>query len=71
MTCNISEKPDANVVSIPNESVFEVNELIKVDRPDSAPWYGVVRWIGTLSGTRAQSALCEMVRNLNSIYCFV
>ena len=28
---------------------FEVGDCIRVDRPDSAPWYGVIKWIGTLT----------------------
>ena len=29
-------------------SGFEVDDMIQVDRPDSAPWYGVIQWMGTL-----------------------
>ena len=40
---------------------FEVGDMIQVDRPDSAPWYGVIRWIGTLPGGGSPSAGLEMV----------
>ena len=43
------------------KSKFEVGDMIQVDRPDSAPWYGVVRWIGTLPGSSCHSAGIEMV----------
>ncbi len=43
------------------KSKFEVGDMIQVDRPDSAPWYGVVRWIGTLPGSSCPSAGIEMV----------
>ena len=40
---------------------FEVGDMIQVDRRDSAPWYGVIRWIGTLPGGSSPSAGLEMV----------
>ena len=40
---------------------FEVGDMIQVDRPDSAPWYGVIRWIGTLPESTSLSAGLEMV----------
>ena len=47
---------------------FEVGECIQVDRPDSAPWYGVIRWIGTLPGTStAPLAGMEMVSTYSSL----
>ena len=57
--------PDTNVISNRRESEckFEVNDLIQVDRPDSAPWYGVIRWIGNLPGAATQSAGIEFVRH--------
>ena len=42
-------------------SGFEVGDMIQVDRPDSAPWYGVIRWMGTLPGGSSLSAGIEMV----------
>ena len=53
-----------------NEGVFEVGHLVQVDRPDSAPWYGVVKWIGTLPGASALLAGIEMVRSLTSIHVY-
>ena len=48
---------------------FEVGDCIRVDRPDSAPWYGVIRWIGTLPGTSAAPlAGMEMVSTMHYIY---
>ena len=64
-TCSKSENPDDTTVSSRSsttESTFEVNELIKVDRPESAPWYGVIRWIGALPGISGLFAGCEMVK---------
>ncbi len=43
------------------KSRFEIGDMIQVDRPDSAPWYGVVRWIGTLPRSICLSAGIEMV----------
>ena len=54
-----------------NEGAFEVGDLVQVYRPDSAPWYGVIKWIGTLPGTSAQLAGIEMVRSLTSIQIHV
>ena len=45
-----------------NREAFEVGDCIQVDRPDSAPWYGVIKWIGTLPGSSVLSAGIEMVR---------
>ena len=42
--------------------MFEINHMIQVDRPDSAPWYGVIRWIGTLPGFNTRLAGIEMVK---------
>ena len=47
--------------SRPSGLRFEVGNVIQVDRPDSAPWYGVIRWMGTLPGSSIQSAGIEMV----------
>lgn len=52
---------DSNVVLSANEAVFEINDVIQVDRLESAPWYGVIRWIGTLPGQTTLSAGLEMV----------
>ena len=41
---------------------FEIDDMIQVDRPDSAPWYGVIRWIGTLPGNTTLLAGIEMVK---------
>ena len=50
------------IADIPAESPgFEVGDMIQVDRPDSAPWYGVIRWIGTLPGRNNLFAGLEMV----------
>ena len=27
---------------------FELDDMVMVERPDAAPWYGVIRWIGEL-----------------------
>ncbi len=43
------------------KSKFEVGDMIQVDRPNLAPWYGVVRWIGILPGSSCLSAGIEMV----------
>jgi hypothetical protein len=45
----------------PSVMEFEVGKLIQVDRPDSAPWYGVIKWIGTLPGSTSLFAGLEMV----------
>ena len=47
--------------SRPSGLGFEVGHMIQVDRPDSAPWYGVIQWIGTLPGSSCLSAGIEMV----------
>lgn len=47
--------------SRPSGSGFEIGDMIQVDRPDSAPWYGVIQWIGTLPGSSCLSAGIEMV----------
>ena len=47
--------------SRPSGLRFEVGNVIQVDRPDSAPWYGVIRWMGTLPGSSILSAGIEMV----------
>ena len=60
--CNKLESPDdAVVVSSTNKSTFEVNDVIKVDRPESPHWYGVVKWTGPLPGISGLFAGCEMV----------
>ena len=47
---------------------LEVGDCIRVERPDSAPWYGVIRWIGTLPGTStAPLAGMEMVSTYSSL----
>ena len=51
-----------------NREAFEVGDCIQVDRPDSAPWYGVIKWIGTLPGSSVPSAGIEMVRHHISLY---
>ena len=52
----------SSTADIPAESPgFEVGDMIQVDRPDSAPWYGVIRWIGILPGGSSPSAGLEMV----------
>ena len=52
----------SSTADIPAESPgFEVGDMIQVDRPDSAPWYGVIRWIGILPGSSSLSAGLEMV----------
>ena len=48
-------------VTLESRPGFEVGDMIQVDRPDSVPWYGVIRWIGTLAGTTTLSAGLEMV----------
>ena len=54
--------------SSPSAGTFEVGDCIRVDRPDSAPWYGVIRWIGTLPGTStAPLAGMEMVSTYSSL----
>ena len=65
----ISPQSTSNVCSSDREA-FEVGDCIQVDRPDSAPWYGVIKWIGTLPGSNAPSAGIEMVRHhtINSSY---
>ena len=47
--------------SSPSGLRFEVGDMIQVDRPDSASWYGVIRWIGILSGSSSPSAGIDMV----------
>ena len=47
--------------SRPSGLQFEVGDMIQVDRPDSAPWYGVIRWMGTLPGSSIQIAGIDMV----------
>ena len=47
--------------SNPSGLEFEVGDMIQVDRPDSAPWYGVIRWIGNLPGSSSPSAGIDMV----------
>ena len=47
--------------SQPSGVGFEIGDMIQVDRPDSAPWYGVIRWMGTLPGGSSLSAGIEMV----------
>ena len=42
--------------------MFEVDDMIQVDRTYPAPWYGVIRWIGTLPGYTTLSAGLEMVK---------
>ena len=54
--------------STPSAATFEVGDCIRVERPDSAPWYGVIRWIGTLPGTStAPLAGMEMVSTYSSL----
>ena len=62
---SVAESSETSTVSKPAEGCsFEVGDCIRVDRPDSAPWYGVIKWIGTLTlpgiGS-ADSAGIEMV----------
>ena len=47
--------------STPTAAAFEVGDMIQVDRPNSAPWYGVIQWVGTLPGHACPSAGVEMV----------
>ena len=65
----VPESSKTSAVTKPAERCsFEVGDCIRVDRPDSAPWYGVVRWIGTLTlpGTgAAESAGIEMVSTMS------
>ena len=49
-----------------NREAFEVGDCIQVDRPDSAPWYGIIKWIGMLPGSSVPSAGIEMVRHLTN-----
>ena len=41
-----TEKTDVSSPLSPTFGVFDVGKVIQVDRPDSAPWYGVIKWIG-------------------------
>ena len=55
-----TEKTDVCSPS-PNFGVFDVGNVIQVDRPDSAPWYGVIKWIGRLGEKKVLTAGIEMV----------
>ena len=48
-------------IALDSRQGFEVGDMIQVDRHDSTPWYGVIRWIGTLAGNITLSAGIEMV----------
>ena len=48
-------------VTLDSRPGFEIGDMIQVDQPDSAPWYGVIRWIGTLAGSITLTAGIEMV----------
>ena len=47
--------------SSPSGLGVKVGDMIQVDRPDSAPWYGVIQWIGNLPGSSSPSAGIDMV----------
>ena len=47
----------------PNFGVFDVGNVIQVDRPESTPWYGVIKWIGHLGESTVVTAGIEMVRD--------
>ena len=47
----------------PNVGVFDIGDVVQVDRPNSAPWYGVIRWIGRLGENEVLTAGIEIVRD--------
>ena len=56
-----TEKTDVCSPLSPTFGVFDVGDVIQVDRPDSAPWYGVIKWIGRLGEKKVLTAGIEMV----------
>ena len=56
-----TEKTDVSSPLSPTFGVFDVGKVIQVDRPDSAPWYGVIKWIGRLGEKNILTAGIEMV----------
>ena len=60
--------------SSPRMQQFEVGDLVKVECKGK-PWYGVIRWIGSLPNVEGSSAGIEMVWKLqwehSNIYVYV
>ncbi len=56
---------EENTVPVRSVCPFDLDDMVMVERPDAAPWYGVVRWIGELPDQPGQPiAGIEMVSEL-------